>query len=91
MKQPRNVTKKDEPKNQRSFSVELKSKADLKAISMSSDGYESILIEGSIGEFSRAEFTEGVILEIAGSRGILRVDLKENEIRKTKEEQYARD
>ena len=89
MKQPHGVSKKDDPENQRTFSVELASKADLKAISMSNGGYETVLVEGTIGDLKRAMFVEGVILEIVGSKGVLRINLSENEIKKVKEAKDA--
>jgi hypothetical protein len=71
-----------EPKKskKRSFSMELNSKSDLKSITMTNGPRESVLVEGTIGELVQLGFTEGVILEIIGDRGILRVDIGEDEI-----------
>jgi hypothetical protein len=66
---------------QRLFSLELKSKGQLKNITMSSSSLEAVLIEGVLGELKRASFVEGIILEVACSNGILRVDLEEDEIK----------
>ncbi len=68
----------------RLFSVELESKANLKNISITDGSPESVLIEGILGELQRAVFAEGIILEVVGSNGVLRVDLSENEITKAK-------
>lgn len=85
MRRPSGVSKKNDPDHQRTFSVELASKADLKAISLSSGGHGPVLVEGTIGELREAAFVEGVILEIAGSKGVLRLSLSENEIKRNEE------
>ena len=41
-----------------------------------------MLLEGAIGELVQATFTEGIILEIMGKNGVLRVDLREDEIKR---------
>ena len=71
-----------EPKRSRnrSFSVELNSKSDLRSVTMTNGPHESVLVEGTIGKLVQIGFTEGVILEIIGDRGILRVDIGEDEI-----------
>lgn len=55
------------------FIVELKSKNDVKNVSL--DGGEKVIIEGSIGFLIRARFLEDLILEVIGSDGELRIDL----------------
>ncbi len=67
---------------ERSFSIQLKSKADLKNVTLSSNFNESVQVEGTIGELHHSEFVEGVILEIVGEKGILRIDIAENELNK---------
>jgi hypothetical protein len=66
----------------RVFTVELKSKRNLKNVSLTNDSSNSVFLEGSIGELVTAEFAEGVILEVIGTDGIIRVDLREEELRK---------
>lgn len=66
---------------ERFFSVELKSKADLKSITVGNGSGDSVLVEGTIGELVQAAFMEGVILEIVGRKGTLRINLKKNELR----------
>jgi hypothetical protein len=68
---------------ERFFSVELKSKADLKSVTLANGSRDSVLIEGSIGELVHATFVEGVILEIVGKTGTLRINLKEEELSST--------
>jgi len=60
------------------FTIELKSKSDVKNLSL--DGDQKILIEGSLGSFKRAQFVEDLVLEVVGSNGVLRVDLSVNEL-----------
>ncbi len=55
------------------FIIELKSKGDVKSVSL--DGDEKVLIEGSIGSLKQAQFLEDLVLEVIGSNGVLRMDL----------------
>jgi len=66
---------------ERFFSVELKSKADLKSITLENGSQDSVLVEGTIGELVQAMFVEDVILEIVGAKGTLRINLKANELK----------
>jgi hypothetical protein len=66
----------------RFFSIELKSKAHLKNIAITNGSSESVLIEGILGKLEIARFAEGIILEVIGKNGVLRVDLGEDEITK---------
>jgi hypothetical protein len=70
--------------NERFFSVELKSKADLKNVTLANGSQDSVLVEGTIGELVQAMFVEDEILEIAGEKGILRINLKANELKPPK-------
>ena len=66
--------------NERFFSVELKSKADLKNVTLANGSRDSVLVEGTIGELVQALFVEDVILEIIGEKGTLRINLKAEEL-----------
>jgi len=68
---------------ERVFSVELKSKRNLKNVTLTNGSSDSVLVEGTIGELVQATFEEGIILEVVGKKGILRIDLGEDEIKKT--------
>jgi len=68
---------------ERVFSVELKSKRDLKNVTLTDSSSDSVLVEGTIGELVQATFAEGIILQVVGKKGILRIDLGEDEIKKT--------
>ncbi len=72
--------------NERFFSVELKSKISIKNITLTNGVQENVLVEGSIGELQRAEFREGIILEVVGDKGVLRINLSLDDI-KQKENQ----
>jgi len=65
-------------KDERMFTIELKSKRDVKNVSLDRD--EKVLIEGSIGSLKRAQFLEDLVLEVIGSNGVLRVDLAMNDL-----------
>ena len=67
------MTPKRNGKDERMFAIELKSKTGMKTVCMDRD--DRLLIEGSIGLFKRARFLEGIILEVIGSNGELRIDL----------------
>lgn len=70
---------------ERVFSIELKSKKELKNITLANGGSDNVVIEGSIGELVEARFEEGVILQVVGSEGVLRIDLCEDEIKEDEE------
>ena len=67
--------------NERFFSVELKSNVSLKNVTLTNGDQENVLVEGSIGELQRAEFSEGIILEVVGDKGVLRINLSQNDIK----------
>jgi hypothetical protein len=67
---------------ERVFTLELTSKRNLKNVTLTNGSSEGVLVEGTIGELIQASFAEGVILEVVGKHGVLRVDLREDEIQK---------
>ena len=75
---------------ERFFSVELKSKAHLKNVTLANGSRDNVLIEGSIGELLKATFADGIILEVVGKKGILRINLEEHEIKKTTAENQSK-
>jgi len=64
-----------------SFSIELKFKEYVKQFAMSNDAKNRVLIEGLLGELEELTSIEGVMLEINGINGILRMDLREEDWR----------
>jgi hypothetical protein len=84
-----NAMKSKTNDKERIFSVELKSKRDLKNITLANGSSNSVFVDGTIGKLVQATFTEGIILEVIGKNGILRVDLGEDEIgKKTEQDQH---
>jgi|GEM_PF-2120854 len=69
-------------KDERDFSIELKSNQHLTRLSTSSNGSSGgVLIEGTLGKLQRALFVEPEILEIKGNCGVLRVNLRMSEVK----------
>lgn len=66
--------------NECSFSIELKSKQYIKTINLVNGTRESVLVEGTIGQLQQAEFVEGIVLEVTGTKGVLRIDLSQEQI-----------
>ncbi len=61
------------------FSIELNSNRALTRISASNDA-NGVLIEGSLGKLHHASFIDGIILEVQGSKGILRLNLRRDDL-----------
>jgi hypothetical protein len=61
------------------FSIELKSKEFLRNVMISNRTGETVLVEGFLGEVEELSLVEGAMLELRGSNGVLRIDLKEEE------------
>ncbi len=61
------------------FSIELNSNRALARISASNDA-NGVLIEGTLGKLYNASFIDGIILEVQGSSGILRLNLRKEDI-----------
>ena len=78
-----------EPKTskERSFSLELKSKSHLKSVSIPNGARENVLVEGTIGELIQIGFAEGIVLEIMGEKGVLRIDITEDEVTQSKKKE----
>ncbi len=68
-------------RKERSFSIELKQKVNLRNLVLNDDSQESALIEGTIGELEHAEFVESTVLEILGRKGVLRIDVSESDVK----------
>ncbi len=80
------MANENKPKEkERSFSVELKAKGNLKNITLNNDVQENAVIEGTIGTLEHAGFVEDMVLEVQGRKGVLRIDIGENEIKRKEE------
>ena len=64
------------------FSVELKSKAYVRGISISNEARDRVLFEGDLGELEEVAFVGGSMLEVRGTHGVLRVELGHGEMEK---------
>lgn len=69
----------DEKKDENDFSIELNSNRALNRISASNDA-NGVLIEGTLGKLHHASFIEDLILEIQGSKGTLRLNLRREDL-----------
>jgi hypothetical protein len=65
-----------------SFSVEMRSKRYVKSISISDEGHDRVLFEGSLGELMELSLVEGDVLEFVGVNGVLRVAVTEEQLMK---------
>jgi hypothetical protein len=64
------------------FSVELAEKEHVKRFSILNDSGNRVLFEGFLGELKDISLVEGLMLEVRGSYGILRMDMTEEELRR---------
>ncbi len=73
------MTSQENENGERDFSIEITS--DKHRIStLSTDVNDGVLIEGTLGKLQHAAFVEPEILEVKGSCGVLRVNLRRSEI-----------
>lgn len=63
------------------FSVEMKSKQNVKNISISDEAHDRVLFEGDLGELLEL-FLESDVLELVGVNGVLRVVLTKEQLMK---------
>jgi hypothetical protein len=69
--------------NPRGFTLELKSRGQVKSVAVP-NGAKGVLIEGNLGTLKHAKFIDGVVLEVTGKNGVLRVDLAREELSHTR-------
>ncbi len=74
---------------ERLFSIELKSRVHLKNVTMTNDGHDDVLVEGSIGKLYNAEFVDDIVLVVTGDKGILRINLAPDEVKTKQREKEA--
>jgi len=68
---------------ERVFTIELDSRNNVKDVTVPR-GSQRVVIEGTIGVLRRAKFVEPTVLELAGSGGVLRVDLSREDLAESK-------
>ena len=66
---------------ERVFTVELNSRSDMKNLIVQNRA-QHVLMEGTIGILKHAEFVEDTVLELVGTRGVLRLDLTREDLAK---------
>ncbi len=76
---------------ERFFSVELKSKASLKNVTLSDRSLENVLLEGTLGQLQHATFAEDLILEVVGDKGVLRINLSQSDISKNQQQKEVKE
>lgn len=64
------------------FSVELHGREHLKTLNIPHGNGAGIVVEGYLGKLLNAAFVEGLMLEIQGEYGTLRIDIDGQEIKK---------
>lgn len=62
------------------FSIVMSSRDHVKKIKVSDDRNDSVVFEGALGELRGIGVVDGVMLEINGANGVLRIDLTRDEI-----------
>ncbi len=65
----------------RTFSVEIGSKSDVRQMVISNHAGDSVLFEGSLGNLEEIALVEDVSLEVRGTKGILRIDVSKDELK----------
>ena len=63
------------------FSVEMKSKNNVRSISISDDSHDRVLFEGDIGQLRVVSTIDASSLELIGENGVLRVEIDEDVLR----------
>jgi hypothetical protein len=69
-----------------SFSIEMKSKCGVKRISYLDEGAGDVFFEGFLGPLKNLAIVEGVMLEIEGKNGVLKLDITNQEIERCLEQ-----
>ena len=67
-------------RDEHSFSIEMDSKKNLSHVSLSDKSSDGVLIKGKLGELTGITLHEGVMLEVQGEKGVLRLDLSYDEL-----------
>jgi hypothetical protein len=63
------------------FSIEMASKTHLYKLEVTDGPKEQVLIEGELGRNISVELVEGIMLQITGENGVLRIDLSEGDLK----------
>lgn len=83
------IVEEENPKRvsgrERIFTLDLKSGSSIKHAFLNhkkddQDGKDEVLIEGTIGILEKVTLVDGLILEVSGTKGVLRIDLTNQEL-----------
>ena len=69
-------------KTEHSFSIELKSEQCVRRMSFLDKETGFVFFEGFLGELRNVAMVEGVMLEIEGENGVLKLDMTKQEMKK---------
>lgn len=64
------------------FSATLDSKEQVKNISLTEDLYQKVFFEADLGKLKQVKFTDDLLLEVVGTKGVLRIDMPIEALRK---------
>jgi len=67
------------PRAKHAFSVEMRSRENVKRISVSDNSRDTVIFEGELGELNGLRIVEGLMLEVDGANGVLRIDMTKEE------------
>lgn len=67
-------------KGRHSFSIEMASKEHMNRVSVSNEPKNEVEFEGELGGLVNVELIEGILLQITGDNGVIRIDLTEKEL-----------
>ncbi|MBI2127258.1 MAG: hypothetical protein HYU02_08130 [Thaumarchaeota archaeon] len=68
--------------NEHAFSIELRSRENLKSVRLGDNRHEQVFIEGFLGQLLELNLVERSMLEVKGVNGTLRLDIDEIELKK---------
>ncbi len=63
--------------------MELNSKEHLRRFTILNGAGNCILVEGFLGELQQITFVEGLMLEVLCSNGVLRMEIKEDDLKES--------
>jgi len=63
-----------------SFSIVITSKEHVNSVSINREQDSEVMLEGDLGRLHEVKLIEGILLQITGDNGVLRIDLTEKEL-----------
>jgi len=72
----------DKRAKEHSFSIEMKSEHCVRRMSFLDEENNHVFFEGFLGELKNIAMVEGVMLEIEGKNGVLKLDITQQEMEK---------